>query len=198
MLDNKRLDSPLTSCQSRHKNSWRQEFLFLLQFYIIISCLIFVIFYCVFNWKLVSRFKTDPLFRSLVLQPQLISATEKVVYRYSFGIEQPTPIFRLTDYTSVDNITSLGMHKEKDLIFLGDSSGTIRRLNISTSNQIKASKTTAIVVQREIHKQYSGSLDHQLCSKKICCWRDYFWLKTRLRCREINSMKHLTDKYQCH
>ena len=88
-----------------------------------------------------SRFKTDPLFRSLVLQPQLISATEKVVYRYSFGIEQPTPIFRLTDYTSVDNITSLGMHKEKDLIFLGDSSGTIRRLNISTSNQIKASKT---------------------------------------------------------
>jgi hypothetical protein len=47
----------------------------------------------------------------------------------------------MTDYSSVENITCLAMHKEKDLIFFGDSQGSIRRLNISSSNQIKTCKT---------------------------------------------------------
>ncbi|RWS20045.1 proto-oncogene tyrosine-protein kinase ROS-like protein, partial [Leptotrombidium deliense] len=59
----------------------------------------------------------------------LILASEKNVFKQSHDIMQlPETMFRLTDYSAFDNITSIAIHVSLKFVFVSDTSGTIRRI----------------------------------------------------------------------
>lgn len=61
----------------------------------------------------------------------LIVATNKLVKKLSVeATNSASTIYRHTDYSAVENITSLGIHVMNQYIFISDSSGNIRRITI--------------------------------------------------------------------
>ncbi|RWS08705.1 Proto-oncogene tyrosine-protein kinase ROS-like protein [Dinothrombium tinctorium] len=68
----------------------------------------------------------------------LILASEKNVIKQSRDIMRPPEIvFRLNDYSALDNITSLAVHVSHKLIFVSDTGGNVRKISLSNSRNIQ-------------------------------------------------------------
>ena len=68
----------------------------------------------------------------------------------------------MNDYSNVDNITALAMHMDKNLMFIGDSVGTIRRLSLPNGGQQQIVSPKSILRGRQEEKGYNISRINQL------------------------------------
>lgn len=120
---------------------------------------------------------------------QIIYATEKNVFSFTFFGRAPETLHRLSDYSSVDNITAIAMHVEKNYVFMADTSGTIRRLSLS-----------GVRTTRAILKGKSGQSNITRISQVSVDWLNdqlYIVSESRISRCDLNgdNLEHLVDGF---